>query len=279
MSYDLDEGTVRRLVATALAAYPTATGRFLALAVGPATPLADVARTVERQVFDETFELDAATMTTEYRRYESDSLFFIVLDRKTGLPAGAARMIDGGGKTLDDAPDLIDVPLSTIVALHRMYSGRIWDFATVAVLPAYRENRAGLTVSSLLYRTFLNAGRRAGVEHMVTMLDRRAHRNLRMIGVEFSAMAGSAPFAYLGSASTQALYVPFEDLQPSIARQSQQLGRIGSGHAGEIVGGALRRLLTRRTAARVAAQIASGYGLDEHIMLPALDRRRLVRQS
>ena len=37
-------------------------------------------------------------------------------------------------------------------------------------------------------------------------------------------------------------------------------------------------MLTRRTVAKVTAQIATGWGLDEHILLPALDRRRLVRQ-
>jgi hypothetical protein len=278
MAYDLDETTVRRLVADALATHTAPKGRFVALAVGPASPLADVARTVERQVFEVEFALDAATMTAEYGRYESDSIFFVVLDRRTGLPAGAARMIDGGGKTLDDAPDIIGTPLSTVVAAHDMYTGRIWDFATVAVLPAYRENRAGLAVSTLLYRTFLKAGRMAGVRHMVTMLDRRAHRNLKLLGVRFTPMAGSLPFAYLGSSSTEALYVRFDELQPSILRQSELMSR-GARHSGEIGGSGLRRMLTRRTVAKVTAQIATGWGLDEHILLPAVERRRLVRQA
>jgi hypothetical protein len=47
------------------------------------------------------------------------------------------------------------------------------------------------------------------------MLDRRAHRNLKLIGVEFAPMAGSEPFEYLGSPATQALYVPFADLEPA----------------------------------------------------------------
>lgn len=279
MSYDLDETTVRRRVAAALATHVTATGRFVALAVGPASALADVARTVERQVFEETFGMDADTMVEEYRAYEQASLFFVVLDRKTGLAAGAARVIDGGGKTLDDAPDRIDTPLSAIVAVHNMHDGRIWDFATLAVLPAYRDGRSGLTVSSLLYRTFLNAGRRAGVCHIVCMLDRRAHRNLAMIGVEFAPMAGADPFEYLGSPSTSALYVPFADLEPAIAKQSERLSRIGRSPAGETDGNGLRRLVTRRIAARVAAQVSTGFGLDEHILLPALDRRRMVRQA
>jgi hypothetical protein len=272
MSYDLDEATVRRLVASAFANRPETSGRFLALAIGPATPLSEVARTVERQVFEETFALDAAAMAAEYGRYEDQSLFFLVLDRKTGLPAGAARVIDGGGKTLDDAPGHIGYDLSTIVAVHNMHSGRIWDFATLAVLPAYRGGRAGLTVSSLLYRAFLNAGRLAGVRHVVAMLDSRAHLNLKMIGVEFAPMAGSDPFAYLGSPVTEALHLMFDDLIPSIGRQAERLGRLTADSG-------LRSLVTRRIAAKVAGQVSSGDGLDEHIQLPALDRRRLVRQA
>src|SRR4051794_33269576 len=93
VTYDLDETTMRRLIAGALATYRERPGRFLALAVAAASPLADVARRVERMVFKQPFERDAQTMPPEYRRYEDDSLFFLVLDRRTGLPAGAARVI------------------------------------------------------------------------------------------------------------------------------------------------------------------------------------------
>ncbi|GIM89040.1 hypothetical protein [Paractinoplanes toevensis] len=277
MTYDLAASTVRLRTAAALAAHPSA-GRFVALAVGAASPMADVARDLERQVFEKSFGNDAGQMAAEYRRYEDDSLFFIVLDRKTGMPAGAGRVIDSGGKTLDDAPGRIDTPLSAIVALHNLGNGRIWDFATLAVLPAYRGGRSGLAVSSLLYRTFLNAGRLAGVRHVVAMLDHRAHRNMKLIGVHFAAMAGSEPFAYLGSPATEALYVPFAELIPSIGRQAQRLGRLTGQFHGEIRARGVRRLVTRRIAARVAGQIATGDGLDEHITLPGLDRRQLIRQ-
>ncbi|MFI5895508.1 hypothetical protein ACIA5D_35975 [Actinoplanes sp. NPDC051513] len=278
MPYDLDEPTVRKTVAAAFASHADRTGRFLALAVASSSPLADVARTVERQVFEESFGNDAATMAGEYRRYEHDSLFFLVLDRRTGLPAGAARVIDGGGKTLDDAPGRIDADLSTIVSLHGLHNGRIWDFATLAVLPAYRGGRSGLAVSSLLYRTFLNAGRLAGVRHLVALLDQRAHRNLKLLGVEFVPMAGSEPFEYLGSPATEALYVPFPELIPSIARQAGRLRSLGEPFRGTIRARGLRRLIVRRVAARIARQVSSGDGLDERIVLPGLDRRHLVRQ-
>lgn len=278
MAYELTPATVRQRTAAALATHRSP-ARFVAFAVATMSPLADVARDLERQVFEEAFGNDATAMTAEYRRYEDDSLFFLVLDRRTGMPAGAGRVIDGGGKTLDDAPALIGTRLSTVVDRHDLHTGRIWDFATLAVLPAYRGGRSGLAVSSLLYRTFLNAGRLAGVRHVVAMLDHRAHRNLRLVGVRFTPMAGSAPFAYLGSPSTEALYAPFAEILPSVARQAARLGRLRGGHDGEIRGTLLRRLLTRRIAARVAARIATGDDLDEHITLPGLDRRSLIRRG
>ena len=61
-TYDLDETRLARLCTAALAAHPS-TGRFAALAIGPADPMADVARTVERQIFEESFGNDATTMS------------------------------------------------------------------------------------------------------------------------------------------------------------------------------------------------------------------------
>jgi N-acyl-L-homoserine lactone synthetase len=276
-AYDLDDKTMRGLSAMALAAHP-ATGRFTALVVGPRDLMADVARTVERQVYEAAFGNDAATMAAEYAAYEQASLFFLVLDRTTGRPAGAGRVIDGGGRTLDDAPDLTGVDLSAMVLAHAMHDGKIWDFATIAVLPAYRGGRSGLTVSALLYRTFINASRRAGVRHIVTMLDHRAQRNMALLGVPLAPLGGSDSFAHLGSPKTTALYVAFADLEPAIAEQGARLGRLGASFAGEIRHRGLRRLLTRRIAARVSAQVSTGEGLDEHIRMPALERRRLAHR-
>ncbi|MBU2669772.1 GNAT family N-acetyltransferase [Actinoplanes bogorensis] len=271
MAYDLSPAEIARRCVVALAAHSTR-GRFTALAVGPDDPMADVARTVERQVFEAAFGNDAATMAREYGHHDPHSLHFLVLDRETGRPAGAGRVIEGGGKTLDDAPDHIGRDLSDIVEAHGLHDGgKIWDFATVGVLPEYRR---GLVVSSLLYRTFLQAGKRANVKHIVVMLDHRAHRNLMLLGAPLVPMAGSEPFEYLGSASTRALYVPFADLEPAIAEQGRRLRRPVGSFAGEIRGWGLKRLLTRRVAARVSEQVATGEGLNEHIVMPGLERRR-----
>jgi hypothetical protein len=109
------------------------------------------------------------------------------------------------------------------------------------------------------------------------MLDHRAHRNLKLIGVEFAPMAGSEPFEYLGSSSTEALHTPFPALIPAIARQADHLRRLSEPFQGSIPARGVRRLLTRRIAAKVAHQIATGDDLDQSIVLPGLDRRQLVR--
>jgi hypothetical protein len=266
---DSQPATISRLVAAAIAAHPSE-GRFVALAIRSDDPLADVARVV----FAESSGSDTATLIREYVEYRSASLFFLVMDRKTGRPAGAGRVVEGGGRTLDDAPDRIGRDLSAIVAAHDLQDGKIWELAPVSVLPGYHGGRAGSTVSSLLYRTILKAGRRAGVRHVVALLDQRALRRMALLGIPFVPMAGSGPFEYRGSV-TRALYVPFAGLEPSIAEQGERLRRPGADFAGEIRARGLCRLLTRRHAARRSAQVATGTGLDEHIQLPGLDRRRL----
>jgi hypothetical protein len=272
MSYALDDDTLRKLCAAALSEHASE-NRFVALALATHDPLADVARTVERTVFEESFGLDEAAMVAEYTPYEEQSYFFLVLDQETGLPAGAARAIEGGGKTLDDAPDLIGVSLSEIVEAHGMHDGgKIWDYATLAVLPRYRSDRSGLTVSSMLYRAFINAGHRWDVRHVVCMLDAAAYRNLDMLGVRFVAMAGSAPFEYLGSAANRALYIPFGDIARSMGDMAELLGRPEVPDSN-----GRRRPGARRLTQRLAAQVSSGDGLDPHIDMPGFERRHRPR--
>lgn len=269
-AYDLDTREIERISVEFLAKHPDPTGQFVAVVAGREHPLAAVARAVERQTFEETFGNDGSAMAAEYGSYESRSLFFVVLDRHTGMPAGAGRVIEGRAaavKTIHDAPAHIGVDTTGILAAHGMTGKLIWDFATVAVLPAYRGNRSSLTVSSLLYRCFLVAGKRAGIKHVVAMLDRGAYRNMLLLGAPVQPLAGSAAFEYLGSPETRALYVPFEDLEPGIAAQAGRLSRPFGPIRGEIPAGGLRGTMIRRVAAGVSRRVSTGKGLDRQIVL------------
>ncbi|UQU68298.1 hypothetical protein COUCH_19290 [Couchioplanes caeruleus] len=255
--YDLAPGAAARAVAGFLGGLPAdrlpADGRFLAVFVADGDPLADVARHVERTVFEAAFGNDEAVMTAEYGPYESDSLFVLVMDRERAVPAGAARIIDGRGKTIDDAPRHIGVDTAAIVAAHGLGSGRIWDCAVAAVLPGYRGRGSALEVSSLLYRTYLLAGVQAGVEHSTSMLDCSAYRNFQLLGVPMRALAGSGPFPYLGSPENYAVYMHFPDIVASVAAQARALAGTDTPQA--------------RAGALASHMVATGEGIDDRILL------------
>ncbi|GAB1640507.1 hypothetical protein [Krasilnikovia sp. MM14-A1259] len=266
--YDLDHAEVQRRVAAFLAAHPGRTGRFISAVVGNDHPLANVGRTVERLIFEEAFGNDVSVMVAEYRRYEDRSLFFVIIDGDEGVPAGAGRIIEGTGiglKTVDDAPAHIGVDAEAILAAHGMTGAKAWDYTTVAVLPQYRGGQSQLTVSSLMHRTFLVAGARAGVRHVVTMLDRRAYRNMAMLGINLQPLAGSGPFAYLGSAENRATYCDFPGLAEDIAARGERL--LGTRPIGDDAGAqALFDEPIRLIAARACEQVGTGRGIDEHII-------------
>ncbi|AGZ43262.1 hypothetical protein [Actinoplanes friuliensis] len=267
--YDLGAAAARGIVAGFLAAHP-GKGRFVTAVAGPDSELAAVGRSLERQIFEETFGNNADVMAAEYGPYESSSLFFVVLDRKRGVPAGVARMIESrgrGAKTVDDAPRHIGVDVETILAVHGMTGQKVWDCATLAVPPEYRGGRSSLLVSSMIYRTFLVMGRRAGVRHAVGMLDRGAFRNLGMVGMPLEAVAGSEPFAYLGSAENRAVYVEFGRIEPAVREQAVRMRRAARPGVAALTPSGLRRLLVRRVAAQVATRIGTGKDVDEHIIV------------
>lgn len=250
----LDAKAVARHCAAALAMHPTP-GRFAALVVGPTDPTADVVRTL------------APSTAVEH---DVNSIFTLVLDRQTGLPAGVGRVVRGGGRTLDDAPERIGRDLSDIVEAHGLHDGgTIWDLATLSVCPDYQTDRSAVTVSALLHRSLLRAGQRADVRHLVALLDQRAHRDLTLLGVPFVPMAGAEPVG-----GVHAAYAPFATLEPAIAVQGRRLRRLTGPFAGELEARGLRRIPARRVAARLSEQVATGHGLDQHILLPGLERRR-----
>ena len=267
--YDLAPAAVRRITADFLAAHPTG-GRYVTAVVGPDSDLAAVGRTLERQVFEAEFGNDAAVMAAEYGPYEATSLFFVVIDRRRGVPAGVARMIESRGagtKTVDDAPRFIGADVATILAAHGMTGEKVWDCATLAVLPRYRGGRSSLLVSTMIYRTFLVMGRRHGVRHAVAMLDRGAYRNLGLVGVPMRTLAGSGPFEYLGSAENRAVHMDFPAIEAAVREQAARMRRAARPGAATLRRGGLRKLLTRRVAAGVCRRIGTGKDVDDHIVV------------
>lgn len=267
--YDLAPAEMRRITLDFLATSPGA-GRFVTAVVGPDSDLARVGRALERQVFSESFGNDAAVMAAEYGPYEADSLFFVVIDRRHGVAAGVARMIESRGagvKTVDDAPAHIGADVATILAAHGMTGEKVWDCATLAVLPQYRGGRSALLVSTMIYRTFLVLGKRHGVRHAVAMLDRGAYRNLGLIGVPMRTLADSGPFAYLGSAENRAVHMDFPAIEGAVREQAARMRRAARPGLATLRRAGLRKLLTRRVAAGVSLRIGTGKDVDDRIVV------------
>lgn len=263
------DADVRRTVAGFLAGHP-GDGRYLATIAGPGKPLAACARAAERRVFDLAVGpgRGAALIEAEYSRYDDRSLYLLVLDRHAQDVAGAARVIEGTGsgvKTVDDAATVAGQRVEDLLARHGMRGELVWDFATLAVLPDYRGGDPGLAVSTLLYRTFLVAGRNRGVRHAVAMLDRNAYRGAAKLGVPLRPLAGAEPFAYLNSPETRAVHADFPQITRAVAAQAGA-HRWAARPGWDLVGAAGReRIRSARRAARAALQIGTGRGVDHLI--------------
>jgi hypothetical protein len=148
-----------------------------------------------------------------------------------------------------------------------MTGEKVWDCATLAVLPQYRGGRSSLLVSTMIYRTFLVLGRRHGVRHAVAMLDKGAFRNLQLIGVPMRTLADSGPFAYLGSAENRAVHMDFSAIEAAVCEQAARMRRSARPGLTALRRDGLRKLLIRRVAARVSLRIGTGEDVDEHIVV------------
>ena len=200
-------------------------------------PYADIARTIERQVFEDAFGNTTDKMEEAYGPYENQSKFFLAINR-TGnepVPSGALRVIENGprglmtlndlaekkGVEISDRPDFIEA----VKSYHGIASLDLcWDIGTAAVLDQFRLDHGHLT-SVRLYRGMHVAGMTANIQHYVSMIDVNAHRILvRMLGIPFEPLAGSGPVEYLDSAETYPVYGDTGEFLKSANRKRLEAG-------------------------------------------------------
>ena len=82
----------------------------------------------------------------------------------------------------------------------------------------------GHLVSTMLYGQLRAEASRSGIDHFVAVLDAHAFRQIvETLGVPFVPIAGSAPFAYLGSVSSIAAYASVPRIGPSIEERMGQM--------------------------------------------------------
>lgn len=183
-------------------------------AVDTDSPYAALARSLEREIFEQYFGNDAEEMAKEYGPYEAQSRFFLSVDQTTKAPVGVLRVIENGPaglKTINDleAMDGEDTPNLTaeqVSQAHNIESyDESWDVGTVAVRKEYRTKDTEASVQ--LYRALYVSAMENDIKHFVSIIDARPLKKMvDYLGIPFVPMANSKSFSYLGSDESQAVY-------------------------------------------------------------------------
>lgn len=170
----------------------------------------DLARDIERRVFETFFGNDAQEMAQEYGPYEQSSRFFLFIDCMNKQPVGALRVISNsnrGLKTLNDAQGKpFNVKIKDVACQHSINDlDKAWDVGTVAVLPEYRSTNGLASIQ--LYRAMYISALKNQVDHLFAVVDDKPLQLLRdFLGIPFIPLAGSNSGPYLGSDMSHAVY-------------------------------------------------------------------------
>ena len=196
---------------------------------------ADIARQIEREVFQESWGNDAATMKNEYGPYDESSVFFVVFDTKVKVPAAVLRMIRNsraGLKTIVDLDDVVKspiapiaIPVDDVLAHHRIDDlDRCWDGATAAVPRRYRRKLVGAHLQVM--RVVGAAAVRENIQHFVAVLDAPVFRAARhVLGLPLEPLAGTPPFTHMDAPDNQAVYAHVSSLLGSTITGNRRVGQ------------------------------------------------------
>jgi len=200
-------------------------------------PGAELARHVERAVFQEAFGNSPDLLAREYGPYDRSSLFFCVVDHRRRLPAGMMRLIlpseatgaatgpgaGAGSKSVHDLERVWGEPADEVFERSgaTLDRDRVWDVATLAVGADYRTVAARGLVSLALNQALIVTLGRYGIRQVVTILDLAVLRLLQwQLGKPFSMLRGLVPMPYLGSGASVPVWSDLVTWRPQLARDN-----------------------------------------------------------
>ena len=194
----------------------------------------DVARTIERQSFEEAFGNDASKMEAMYGPYEAQSRFILNVDSESREALGAIRIIENGpaglmtlndlGKSRGVSPEDMPEFIRGVCRQHGIADlNKCRDIGTVAVPPEHRLTKGNLA-SIQLYRGMYVAAMTAGTEHFISMIDKNAHRILvKFLGIPFEPLGGAEMMEYEGSKATYPVYGDAHEFLKAANRKKHEL--------------------------------------------------------
>jgi hypothetical protein len=172
-------------------------------------PEAELAREIEREVFDEFFANSPKLLEDEYGPYDASSTFLCVLDHQERRPAGMIRIIrpsSSGLKSVHDIERQWERPFAELVGPTGAdvdLSGW-WDLATLGVAGDYRGAATSGLVAMALYQALNMLADREGVEWAVAILDVLVLDLINTAWMNpFQPVPGTSPVRYLDSPASQ----------------------------------------------------------------------------
>jgi hypothetical protein len=235
-AYDLTASETQELTLEFLGSKCVPLGdRFVCFQIEGTDPFSNIARQVEREVFEDSWGNDPTTMKNEYGPYDESSVFFLTVDTHKNVPAGVLRMIrnsPAGLKTLVDLDNCIKSPIAPTaipVDYAMRYHGiddldRCWDGATAAVPRRYRCKFA--TIYFTKARVVAAAALRENVQHLVAVLDAPIFKAAREVfGPSLVPLADTPPFTYMDAPNNQAVYAHVASTLAIAAKRNRKVGQ------------------------------------------------------
>lgn len=188
-----------------------------------ADPAAELARSVEREVFFEYFGNTAEVLADEYGPYEPSSVYLCVLDHLRGRAAGAMRLIlpsSAGLKTVVDLERAWEQPVPEVLQRTGLDlpPAQVWDIATIAVTPDYRGASTNGLISLAMYQGVIQLARHRDVHWVLAILDLVVLDLIQQgTGRPFSTFDGIEPMSYLDSPSSLPVWCDLRDYDQRLA--------------------------------------------------------------
>ena len=195
-------------------------------------PGAELARSVEREVFLEFFGNTPELLAEEYGPYEQSSVFICVIDHVQRQPAGVMRVIlpsPRGFKSLHDVESRWGCSIDDLMGRSGIELDRaaLWDVATLAVRADYRGEASGGLVSLALFQALAMLAPRRGIRWAIAILDVIV---LDLIQTEFvrpfTLLDGLAPQRYLDSPSSLPVLLDATDFESRLRFRAPSMAEI-----------------------------------------------------
>jgi hypothetical protein len=233
--YDLSDPERDALTAHFLSTKKLGCSRLACFALESTDPFANIARQVEREVFEDSWGNDPTTMKHEYGPYDESSVFFMAVDTEDKVPVGVVRMIrnsPAGLKTIVDLDDSVKspiaptvIPVADVMRHHGIDDlDRCWDGATAAIPRRYRRRMAAAHVQIL--RVMALAAMRENIQHFVAVLDAPVVRAARdVLGLPLVPLMDTPPFTHMDAPNNQAVYAHVPSLLTIAQRRNRKVGQ------------------------------------------------------